>query len=193
MYSIEAKEHQWVWLIESVASTKIKIEVHESLKLKFTADYFAHLKIVKFKCIIFETSAIKVLHLPFVSISAKYQNSFWKVAPHPYADSVPLRSWSWRCCNAIKVAARATDRTIFLNITVKVIEYKINILRKDSWAVSLSICSDNHLHILGCRDRHGHIFQVGVRWTSRYFFFAKDMAPRWASNHGPFCGEYREK
>ena len=58
-------------MIESVASTKIKIEVHESLKLKFTADYFAHLKIVKFKCIIFETSAIKVLHLPFVSISAE--------------------------------------------------------------------------------------------------------------------------
>ena len=34
---------------------------------------------------------------------------------------------------------------------------------------------------------------LGVRWKSRYFFFAKDVAPRWASNHGPFHGNYRDK
>ena len=69
--SIETKEYNWVRLIESVTCTKIKIEVHESLKLKSTADYFARLKIVKFRIIIFGTFAIKVLHLSFVSISAK--------------------------------------------------------------------------------------------------------------------------
>ena len=42
--SIETKEYNWVRLIESVTCTKIKIEVHESLKLKFTPDYFACLK-----------------------------------------------------------------------------------------------------------------------------------------------------
>ena len=28
-------------------------------------------------------------------------------------------------------------------------------------------------------------------WTSRNIFFAKYVAPRWASNHGPFYGNYR--
>ena len=33
----------------------------------------------------------------------------------------------------------------------------------------------------------------GVRWKSRYFFLAKDVASRWASNYGPFHGNYRDK
>ena len=28
---------------------------------------------------------------------------------------------------------------------------------------------------------------------SRNIFFAKDVAPRWASNHGPFYGNYADK
>ena len=30
-------------------------------------------------------------------------------------------------------------------------------------------------------------------WTSRYFFFAKDVAPRWASNHRQLHENYRDK
>ena len=32
-----------------------------------------------------------------------------------------------------------------------------------------------------------------VRVKESILFFAKDVAPRWASNHGPFHGNYKDK
>ena len=34
---------------------------------------------------------------------------------------------------------------------------------------------------------------TGVRLKESILFFANDVAPRWASNHGPLAGNYRDK
>ena len=82
---IKAEKHFWVRLRECIAWSRSEIESQIGLSLKFTADNFADLRRNEPR-MIFE---LEMLTWRLWLAPPKYQNSFCKVAPHPFWVSVP--------------------------------------------------------------------------------------------------------